>query len=155
MKNDALPPCMIYIDEEGHWFHEGAEIIRRDFVQAFYEKMEMDGKNRYIIIWQGKRCYVEVADTAFVVWRVTYREQSGSSPAGFELSLSDDSREDLAPESLHVGKDHVLYCRIKTQAFPARFNRGAYYALAAHMKEKDDIFYLPLNGKDYEIKRAD
>lgn len=146
-----LPPCLIFIDKEGCWYHKGVEMIRRDFIRLFYENMEMDSQNLYIINWGGKRCYVDVEDTAFVVRNVAYQDATGGNDARFLLSLSDDSQEDLAPETLYVGKDNVLYCRVKNAAFPARFNRAAYYRLAMHVEEENNVFYLPLNGKRYKI----
>ena len=151
---NGLRPCLIYIDEEGRWHHKGAEIIRRDYIQDFYKNMKMDIEGRYVITWEGKRCYVDVADTAFVVWSVLYRDGMDGRNARFILSISDDSQEELRPETLYVGKDNILYCRIKEAAFPARFNRAAYYLLAAHIEEQDNAFYLPLNGTQYEIKGA-
>lgn len=65
-KND-LPPCLIFIDREGRWFHKGGEMIRRNIIDLFYQNMELDSKGRYVITWNNQRCYVEVKDTAFVV----------------------------------------------------------------------------------------
>ncbi len=149
---NGLLPCMIHIDKEGRWYHEGVEIIRRDYIQDFFRNMTLDAQGHYVITWQGRRCYVDVADTAHVIWNVVFQAGPGSGNDGFTLSVSDDSKEDLAPETLHVGKDHVLYCRIRNATFPARFSRAAYYTLAAHIEEKDGVFYLPVNGKKYEIK---
>ena len=148
---EDLPPCLIHIDKEGFWHHEGVEMIRRDFIRLFYQNMEMNSQGHYVIWWGGKRCYVDVEDTAFVVWNVRYQDAADGRAARFRLTLSDDSQEDLAPDSLSVGKDNVLYCKVKNAAFPARFNRASYYQLAAHIKEKKETFFLPLNGTDYEI----
>ena len=49
-ERDALPPCLIFIDKEGRWFHEGVEMIRRDFIRMFYRNMELDGEGRYVIL---------------------------------------------------------------------------------------------------------
>ena len=126
-------------------------MIRRDFIRIFYENMEMDLEGGYVILWGGKRCYVDVEDTAFVVWDVRYQEDDGSN-SRIVLSLSDDSEEDLAPDSLYVGEKNVMYCRVKDSAFPARFNRAAYYQLATRIEGKNNRYYLPLNGRKYEIK---
>jgi len=147
-----LPPCLIYIDKEGQWYHEGAEMIRRDFIRIFYENMEMDSQGRYVILWGGKRCLVEVEDTAFVVWNMRHRDADAGGKERFVLQLSDDSSEDLIPDSLYVGRDNVLYCKVKKTAFPARFSRAAYYQLATHIVEENDNFYLPFNHRKYEIK---
>jgi hypothetical protein len=36
---------------------------------------------------------------------------------------------------LHIGQDHVLYCRVKGNEHLARFLRPAYYQLTAHVQE--------------------
>jgi hypothetical protein len=152
MEINDLPPCLIFIDKEGHWHHEGVEMIRRDFIRLFYENMEMDSLGRYVINWGGKRCYVEVEDTAFVVRNMAYQDATGDTAARVILSLSDDSHEDLAPETLYVGKDNILYCRVKGSAFPARFNRPAYYQLAKRIIDENGVFYLSIGDRDYKIK---
>ncbi len=152
-QND-LPPCLIYIDKEGKWYHKGVEMIRRDFIRLFFENMKMDARGRYVIHWGGKDCYVDVADTAYVVRNVDYRDAAGDAGERVMLLLSDDSEEDLIPETLRVGKDHVLYCRVKQGKFPARFSRAAYYRLATLIREEAGGFYLPLNGKQYRITHS-
>ena len=146
-----LPPCLIYIDKEGRWYHQGAEMIHRAFIRLFYEHMELDSRNRYVITWQGKPCYVDVEDTAFVILRVNYEEGQQDRKSRFFLSLSDDSVEELDPETLFVGESNVLYCSVKDGSFPARFNRAAYYQLAEYVWEDKGAFYLSLDGKRHEI----
>lgn len=148
---EDLPPCLITIDKDGRWFHKGAEIIHRDIVRLFYENMVLDPKGRYVIDWQGQRCYVEAEDTAYVVWRVDDPCGMGRSGGDILLTLSDDSREPLAPETLGVGRDNVLYCRVKGGAFPARFSRAAYYQLAQYVEEDGSRFYLVHNGRRHPI----
>ena len=138
--DDTLPPCLITIDKEGRWFHKGAEMVHREFIRLFYENMELDEKGRYVIHWRGERCRVEVEDTAFVVLRVDKLQDR------VLLSLSDDTREPLAVESLFAGKDHVMYCRVKEGRFPARFTRPAYYQLAEHIEEDGGRYVIRLNG---------
>ena len=149
---DRIPPCLIFIDKEGRWYHKGAEIIRRDFVRLFYQNMRIDPQGRYLIEWDGRLCYVDVEDTAFVVRRVTFQEGHGDGESSLELRLSDDTREPLSPETLFVGKDNVLYCRVKSGLFPARFNRAAYYQLAEQIEEDNGAYFLVLNGRRYPVK---
>ena len=147
----GIPPCLIHIDKEGRWFHKGAEMIRREFVQSFYQQMELDAAGQYIICWAGERCYVDVEDTAFVVRRVSYVGEGSGKRAGFMLRLSDDAEEELMPETLYLGENNVLYCRVKDRAFPARFNRPAYYQLAAYIEAEGEDYVLPLNGGKFKI----
>ncbi len=148
----TLPPCMIRIDKEGRWYHEGREMLRRDLVRLFYAHLEKGSAGGYLIHWQGERCTVEVEDTAHVVWRVD--PQSVGCAGGkerFSLGLSDDTQEDLAPETLTVAPDHVLYCRVKNGLFPARFSRRAYYQLTKYVEEEAGLFFLPLNGRRFPL----
>ncbi|MBN2032590.1 MAG: DUF1285 domain-containing protein [Deltaproteobacteria bacterium] len=149
MNDSNIPPCYIFIDREGRWFHKGAEMIRRDIIGFFYDHMVLDGSGRYAIRLGKESCILEVEDTAFVVRRVGFQEAEGIEE--FRLFLSDGTYEPLLPESLFVGGNNVLYCKVKNCKFPARFHRPAYYQLAEFVQEKNGEFYLPLNGKMYLI----
>ena len=151
---EDISPCLIYIDKEGRWYHQGAEMIHRKFIRLFYQNMVLDSKGRYLINWANECCYVDVEDTAFVVRRVSYGEEHQDRASRIELSLSDDTKEALIPDSLYVGRENILYCKVKSGLFPARFNRAAYYQLAEHIEEEDGVYFLPLNGQKYVIRSA-
>ena len=151
MTENDIPPCMIYIDKEGKWFHEGSEMIHREIIRHFYRHMEIDSSGLYIISWRGERCYVEVEDTPFIVRRAVSEKDDQIGFTRVVLYLSDDEKEDLSPETLHVGKDNVIYCMVKNGTFPARFTRAAYYQLAECIEEEGGMYYLTLKGKRYFI----
>lgn len=148
MKPDHdIPPCEILIDKEGRWFHRGAEIVRRDLILQFYANLERDKQGRYLIFWQGNPCIVEVEDTAFVVRGVDRKDES------LLLHLSDDSTEDLDPETFSLGPDNVPYCMVKGGRFPARFTRAAYYQLAESIEEEEGCgFFLRTGKKKFPIR---
>lgn len=148
---EDLPPCLITIDTDGRWYHKGAEIIHREIVRLFYASMSLDAEGRYVIDWQGQRCFVEPADTAYVVRRVDCSSGPGEDANGILLTLSDDSRESLVPETLLVGGDNVLYCRVKDGIFPARFTRPAYYQIAQYIEEDGGRFFLVRDGQKYPV----
>lgn len=150
---EELPPCRIFIDKEGKWYHEGAEMIHREFIRLFYENLTLDPYGRYVIEWLGKRCQVEVEDTAYVVLSVEYKGGTGKDDS-FLLTLSDDTREPLMPDALFVGRENVLYCRVKDRTFPARFHRPAYYQLAEYIEEENGTFVLPSHGRKFPITGA-
>lgn len=152
---DDIAPCLIHIDKEGTWFHKGVEMIRREFVRSFFQQMELTDAGQYTIFWGGKRCHVDVADTAFVVKRVSPINEETHKRAGFVLNLSDDTEEELTPDTLYMGEENVLYCRVKDGVFPARFNRAAYYQLAAHIEVEGEDYILPVNGRNFKIAVAD
>ncbi len=149
-KND-IPPCLITIDKEGRWFHKGAEMIHTEYIRLFYENMSIDDQGRYLIHWAGETCYVEAEDTAFVIRRVSFDSGGRSGSPQYILTLSDETEEPLAPDTLYVGDENVLYCQVKERRFPARFLRSAYYQLAEHIIEKDGAFFLSFNGQAYPI----
>jgi len=148
---DDLHPCLIFIDKEGRWYHKGVEMIHRDYIRLFFDKMELDPQGRYLIEWKGERCYVDVEDTAYVVRSIMHNKTGRDGQNRFTIFLSDDSKEALMADTLFLGKANVPYCKVKNGAFPARFNRAAYYQLAEYIVEENGAYYLPCGGKKYEI----
>jgi hypothetical protein len=63
-------------------------------------------------------------------------------------------QETLDPTGLHVGKDNVLYCRVLSGRFPARFSRPAYYQFADWIEEDPaaGAFYVEINNKRHVIQ---
>ena len=152
MKKDSIPPCMIYIDKEGKWFHKGLEMIHKSIINEFYRSLTKDSCGEYLIMLGEEKCWVEVEDTPFIVTRVEFNHAEGSKEERIILYLIDDTRECLDPGTLSVGDENVLYCRVKNNKFKARFSRAAYYQLASRIIEEGDKYYLPLYNKKYFIK---
>ncbi len=148
MDKNNLPPCMIYIDKEGKWFHKGLEMIHKGIINDFYRDLSVTDTGEYIISRGSEKCFVEVEDTPFIVTRTEYKEDKNQ----FLIYLIDDTAEKLDPETIEVGNRNVLYCRVKNRKFKARFSRAAYYQFAEHIKEEGDKYYLPLNNKKYFIE---
>lgn len=150
------PPCMIYVDKEGSWFHKGAPIIHRELLLLFYQCIHVDDQGRYIIKFKNQVCRLDVEDTPFVVLRTDYLRSSGDGGTErFILHLVDDTKEELAPETLWIGPDHVLYCKIKGKKFIARFSRPSYYQLADHIQEEPETnrYFVRLNKRKYYLKQ--
>jgi hypothetical protein len=148
---EDIPPCFIFIDKEGRWFHRGLEMVRRDTIQLFYQYMETDSWGRYVIHLAGQKCYVDVEDTAFVVWRVVL-ESHEQGRERFLVWLSDDTQETLDLETFYVSEKNVPYCRVKHGRFPARFRRAAYYQLAEHVEEEHGEYFISLRGRKHVIR---
>ena len=152
MNENNIPPCMIYIDKNGKWFHKGTEMIHRAIIDEFYRNLTIDSCGEYLIVRGMEKCFVEVEDTPFIITRVEFDDTCGTGGEQLILSLIDDTRENLDPKTLSVGADNVLYCRIKNNSFKARFNRASYYQIASLIKEEGDKYYLPLNDMKYYIE---
>ncbi|HOD34539.1 MAG TPA: DUF1285 domain-containing protein [Syntrophales bacterium] len=154
VKARNLSPSHIRIDKEGVWYYKGAEMFRREIVNLFYQNLHLDDLGTYYIEYENDIASLEVEDTAFVV-RAVYR--AGSVEGRDEkiyVVLSDDTCEELVPETLRVGRENVLYCAVKSKRFPARFLRASYYQLADYITEEEEggDFFLALNGRKYYIR---
>jgi hypothetical protein len=148
---DNIPPCQIFIDKEGRWFHKGVEMIHQEFINLFYENMSLDSEGRYIITLEGERCYVDVEDTPIVVRKALFKASVQSNRSRIILFLNDETQENLSPDTLYVGIENVLYCSVRGGTFSARFDRPAYYQLAQHIEEIEGSYFLRMNGKKYLI----
>jgi len=153
-ENPEPPPCMIYVDKEGSWFHKGAPIIHRELLLLFYQCLCVDDQGRYIIKFKNQVCRLDVEDTPFVILRTDFLRGGGDGATErFILHLVDDTKEELAPETLWIGPDHVLYCQIKGRKFRARFSRPSYYQLADHIQEEPETsrYFVRLNNQKYYL----
>jgi hypothetical protein len=154
-KNSEPAPCMIYVDKEGSWFHKGAPIIHREILLLFYKCLSVDEQGRYIIKFKDQVCRLDVEDTPFVVLSTEFVRAGGDGEKSrFILHLIDDTKEELAAETLTIGPDHVLYCKIRGGKFRARFSRPSYYQLAQHVEEESETgrYFLCLNNKKYFLR---
>lgn len=144
-----LPPCQIQVDADGKMWHDGAPMIHPKIVALIYDSVHLDEDGVYFLEVDGKRCQLEVADTFHVVNGVSL--QGGTAM----LTLNDGRSEPLDPATLAVGRDDVLYCRVKGGGFPARFSRAAYYQLAERIVEQAGGFALELGGRRHPIAMAE
>ena len=88
MKKPDIPPCMIYIDKEGRWFHKGVEMVHREIILEFYRNMTRDSHGNYIISYRGNRCYAEVEDTPFIINRVVLHEPDDTGVSRIVLYMN-------------------------------------------------------------------
>jgi uncharacterized protein len=148
--------CDIKIDKEGTWYYRGAHMFRKNILSIFFENIKIDEGGKYLIELDGECCYLDVEDTAFVVAAVSKKRQDQDTKDHLYILLSDDSWEKLDLNTLHVGKDNVLYCRAKNGKFPARFSRNSYYQLAEFIEqeEKRNCYFINWNDEKYFINNS-
>jgi hypothetical protein len=146
----------IYIDREGSWFYRGTEMIRHDIVRLFYQNLILDEKSGYFIRIGQQSYPVRVEDTAYIVQSVRYSKEENSKEECIYILLSDNRIERLDPGTVRIGKNDILYCRVREGRFEARFSKPAYYQLAEHINYNSELdsFYLLLNDRFYYIKNA-
>jgi len=143
----------LWIDKEGHWFFQGEEITHRKTYLLFSRNLTLDEAGRPILRIGGEECRVEAEDAPFVVKSLDFVSASGEQLKSLELILNDETREPLNPETLRVGRENVLYCRVRGGMFAARFSRGAYQLLFPyiHHEEKNTRFFLIIDGQEYNL----
>ena len=146
----------IRIDKEGVWYYKGAHMFRKEILSVFFEHLRMDECGNYLIELGEERCYLDVEDTAFIVAAVYKTQLPDNGRAQVDILLSDDSCEKLEMQSLHVGRDNVLYCRVKEGKFTARFSRNSYYQVAEFIEQSENgsHFFINLNGEKYMISET-
>ncbi|MEE9912572.1 MAG: DUF1285 domain-containing protein [Deltaproteobacteria bacterium] len=143
----------IKIDKDGIWYYRGAHMFRKDILSVFFEHLKIDDCGKYLIELNEEIYYLDVEDTAFVVTAVYGTKAGTNGNETMEIMLSDDSLEKLDLKSLSVGRDNVMYCRVKNGRFAARFTRKSYYQLAEFVEtdEAGEQFYIALNNQRYFI----
>jgi hypothetical protein len=146
----------IRIDKEGVWYFKGAHMFRKEILSVFFEHLKIDECGKYLIELGEERCYLDVEDTAFIVAAVYKTQLPDNGRDQIDILLSDDSCEKLEMQSLHVGRDNVLYCQVKEGKFTARFSRNSYYQLAEFIEQSENgnHFFINLNGDKYIISET-
>jgi uncharacterized protein len=141
------------VDVEGNWFHRGSRITRPEILEALCASVDLARDGRFVLAGEKGRYVIDVADTVFVVASVDFlRSQTGEERIQLRLKHV-PGPEVLDPATLEVGRDNVLYCRIRGARFSARFSRPAYYQLARFIEEDADGtgFHIELNGTVFSI----
>jgi hypothetical protein len=146
----------IRIDKEGVWYYKGAHMFRKEILSVFFENLKIDEFGKYLIALKEECYYLDVEDTVFVVGSVYKTELPDNGRVQIVILLNDDSCEKLKMNSLHIGRDNVLYCRVKEGKFTARFSRNSYYQLAEFIEQSENgnHFFINLNGEKYIISET-
>lgn len=145
----------IFVDPEGGWFYGERPIFRKEILETFFASLRLLDDGRYVLEWQGRLYPIAVADTPFVITRVD-RITNGAEETHILLTFKHlEGTEPLDPSTLWVGRDNVLYCRVRHGRFPARFSRPAYYQVAQWIEPLDnDRFALRLGDRLYPIAQT-
>jgi hypothetical protein len=145
------PP--IKIDKDGRWFCQGEEITHRRTYLLYCRNLTRDESGRILLRVGREECPVEVEDAPFVVATMEFISSGLDGRESIGLTLNDETREKMAPETLRIGLNHIPYCRVREGLFEARFSRNAYQILAPHIQldEKENRFFLSLNGKKHYL----
>ena len=148
---EDVPPCHIRIDKEGNWYYQDLPIINKKIYLYLNQSLALDPSGRYILSMDGEKCYLEVEDTPFVIQEVRLSSDSGQS-SPLVVKLNDGTEERLKADTLRVGHDNVLYCKVKEGLYEARLLRNAYYQLAEFLEQDGQNYYLVIEGTKIHLK---
>ncbi len=141
------------IDKEGRWFFQGEEITHRRTYLLYSRNLARAASGGIILRIGREECPVEVEDAPLVVKTIQFVRSGEDGREAIWLTLNDETRETLDPQTLRIGPANVPYCRVRKEDFDARFSRNAYQLLIPHIHfdEKEKRFFLSLNEKKYYL----
>ena len=148
---ENIPPCHIRIDKEGNWYYQNLPIINKKVYLYLNQCISRDQEGRYILLMDKERCYLEVEDTPFVIRGVSLRPVAGR-PHTLFVKLNDETEEELNTDTLRVGEENVLYCKVKEGMYEAHFLRAGHYQLAQFLQHDEKGYHLLVEGKRICLK---
>jgi len=144
----AISSGKIKFGKDGLWYSDD-EVIPNAAIRRLFSRTLIvlpDGRARLEL--GEDKAEVAIEDTPWVVTGV-----DGDPSRGFTVVLNDETREPLDPDSLRVGADNVLYCRVKDGRHEARFLRPAYYELVRHAETGPaGETVLPVGGRRVALR---
>lgn len=149
--SEDVPPCHIRIDKEGNWYYQDLPIINKKIYLYLNQCLTQDPSGRYILSMNGEKCYLEVEDTPFVIQEVRLKSGTRQS-SSLVVKLNDGTEETLKADTLRVGLNNVLYCKVKEGLYEARLLRNAYYQLAEFLQHDGQSYYLVIEGSKIRLK---
>ena len=156
---ESFKPYTISINKEGLWYYNGRQIIHPTVLRLFNDGLSRHDDGTYHLEVEGDHAVVEVEDAPIVVRGVMPVRDEDDGLMGFILSLSDETKEALKPETLFINEQNIPYCTVKHEGLntpnglPARFASKAYYALAEYIRhdEDEDIYFIQTVRKRFTI----
>lgn len=135
---------VIRLTKNGVWLSDTVEIDHEQTRRMFAKSLEHDAQGWLLKIGRETK-RIEVEDTAYFVTRI-----EGSATQGFEVCLSDESREKLDPSTLSY-RPGRLVCRIKKGKEEAKFLHAPYFEILKDLEEDDTSYWLKLGGKRVQL----
>jgi hypothetical protein len=144
----AVESGKISFRRDGNWYSDGERIDNPRIALLFSRSIKQNPDGSYYLQVAEERAPITVEDTPYVVKAVV-----DDGAGGFTIVTNDDEREPLDPTTLEVGRDNVLYCRVKGGGFRARFLRTAYYHLSnSFFADEGETYSIVVHGRRYPIR---
>ncbi len=146
----AIESGNISFRRDGNWYSDEERIDNPRIALLFSKSLKRNADGSFYLQVAEEHASITVEDTPYVVRTI---EDDGKGE--FLVVTNDDEREPLDPTTLEVGRENVLYCRVKSGAYRARFLRSAYYHLSDHfVAEGGDRFAIVIGGRRYPLRTS-
>jgi hypothetical protein len=122
----------IVLRKDGTFLHDGEVVEHRALHKALASWIALHPDDGRLILTNGYDWTYFAAEDAPM--HVTSIDTEKTPP---ELTLFDDSTEPLAPETMCLGEDGVVHCRVRGGTLEARFSRHAQTQLAPLLVQAD------------------
>lgn len=134
------------IDTEGRLWIEGTELTDPQVLKFFMRKMEKLPDGKFRVMCMGETNLIEAEDVPYVIQKLDFQKEN------IQLIFPGGYQETLDPKTLFMGKNKILYCKIRGGEFVARFHRRPFLELGKYIEEpKPGHYVLRWGGKDYLI----
>lgn len=134
------------IDKEGRLWIEGTELTDPQVLKFFMTKMESIPDGKFRVLCMGENNLITAEDVPYVVQSIDIK------PDRIHLKFPGGYQEELDPKTLFVGRDNVLYCKVRKGSFTARFNRKTYLELTHWIDGgKGKGYFLNWQGEKFPI----
>lgn len=140
----------IKLDSEGNWFHNGVMFTNERIIDFFNKSISKTKDGQYVIHYGNFVYPIVVEDVPFFITGVRF-EGFGEFESVY-ITIRSRGEELLDPETLYVGNQNALYCRVYNGEFPAKFLHSPSFQILERLEESDDVFYLHICGKKIVLK---
>jgi hypothetical protein len=134
----------IRLTRGGIWLSDGEEITHQETVRLFHRSIHRETDGYSIRIGKESKKIV-VEDTPYFVLGL-----AGSTRTGWELRLSDESRERLNAATLNY-RPGRLVARVKNESEDAKFLNPAYFEILKDLEEDDAGYFLTIQGRRVDL----
>lgn len=128
----------VFIDREGHWFHEGTAFQRPALVKLLASVLHHDDDG-YALLTPDLRWDIRVADVPFVAYLDSVQGEGGEQNIFLRTTIDDlfrlDAEHPLQWREQHDGQ-LVPYALVRDNLW-ARVSRSAYYQLTDYLQEQE------------------
>ncbi len=140
----------IRLDAGGNWTHNGVPFTNDRIIDFFNKSIDITRDGQYVIHYGNFVYPIVVEDVPCFITGVRF-EGFGSFETVY-ITIRSRGEEELDPETLCVGAQNALYCRVHGGKFPAKFLHSPSFEILDRLEESDDVFYLNIAGKRIVLK---